>query len=175
MRQQTENWSSGRARGTAGGWRATCMGEQADSRTAPQDSRLRTQAPGARAQGNWQATCTGERADHGPTLWKWQTESVSRERAPESISRCRKASHGAPELRCAHWIKDETGSSGSVCGAAGGWRLEGHLHRGAGGLAVSTRETPDRDQELREPTRAAGDWQRAGLETQRTETRWPWK
>ena len=35
---------------------------------------------------------------------------------------CHQASHGAPELRCAHWIEAETGSSGSVRGAAGGWR-----------------------------------------------------
>ena len=40
-------------------------------------------------------------------------------------------------------------------GAAGGWQLEGHLHGGAGGLAVSTRETPDGDRELREPWRLA--------------------
>ena len=44
-------------------------------------------------------------------------------------------------------------------GAAGGWRLEGHLHGGAGGLAVSTHETPDGDQELREPAR--GGWRLA--------------
>ena len=95
------------------------------------------------AQGGWRATCTGERADHGPAPWKRQTESMSQERAPPSISR----SSGA---LCAHWIEAETGSSGSVRGssgsvrgAAGGWRLEGHLHGGIGRLAVSTRETPD--------------------------------
>ena len=90
-------------------------------------------------QGGWRATCTGERADCGPALWKQQTESMSRERAPPSISR----STAAPELWCAHWIEAETRSSGSVRRAAGGWRLEGHLHGGAGGLAVSTCETPD--------------------------------
>ena len=35
LRQQTENGSSGSARGMAGGWRATGTGEQADSWTAP--------------------------------------------------------------------------------------------------------------------------------------------
>ena len=35
LRQPTENGSSGSASGMAGGWRATCTGEQADSRTAP--------------------------------------------------------------------------------------------------------------------------------------------
>ena len=77
------------------------------------------------------------------------------------------------ELRCAHWIQAETGSSGSVHGVAGGWWLEGHLHGGAGGLVVSTRETPDGDRELWEPAR--GGWRLAALETQRTETRRPWK
>ena len=58
----------------------------------PRDSRLRTRAPGARVQGGWRATCTGERVDRGPAPWKQQTESVSWERAPPSISR----SSGAP-------------------------------------------------------------------------------
>ena len=35
LRQQTENGSSGSARGAAGGWRATCSGEQADRGPAP--------------------------------------------------------------------------------------------------------------------------------------------
>ena len=36
LRQQTEKGApGGSARGTAGGWRATFTGEQADSRTAP--------------------------------------------------------------------------------------------------------------------------------------------
>ena len=35
LRQQTENGSSGSARGAAGSWQATCTGEQADSQTAP--------------------------------------------------------------------------------------------------------------------------------------------
>ena len=45
-----------------------------------------------RAQGGWRAACTGEQAKRGPALWKQQTESVSRDRAPPSISR----SSGAP-------------------------------------------------------------------------------
>ena len=44
-------------------------------------------------------------------------------------------------------------------GVAGGGRLEGHLHGGAGGLVVSTRETSDGDRELREPAR--GGWRLA--------------
>ena len=44
-------------------------------------------------------------------------------------------------------------------GVAGGWWLEGHLHGGAGGLVVSTRETPDGDRELWEP--AWGGWRLA--------------
>ena len=46
-------------------------------------------------------------------------------------------SHGTPELRCAHWIQTETGSSRSSQGqlAAGGWQLA------AGGV----RNTKDRD------------------------------
>ena len=31
------------------------------------------------------------------------------------------ASHGTPELRCAHWIQTETASSGSTHGVTGSW------------------------------------------------------
>ena len=43
-------------------------------------------------------------------------------------------------------------------GAVGGWRLEGHLHGGAGGLAVSTRETQTETGSSGSPRGAAGGW-----------------
>ena len=50
----------------------------------------------------------------------------------------------------------ENGSSGSSRGAAGSWRLAGHLHGGAGGLAGGTRETADLEHEHQERARRAG-------------------
>ena len=54
-RQQTENRSSGSARGTAGGWWATCTGEQVDSRTAPARHQTETGSSGSPrgAAGDW--------------------------------------------------------------------------------------------------------------------------
>ena len=69
------------------------------------------------------------------------------------------ASHGAPELRCAHWIEAETGSSGSMRGAAGGWRAT------CTGEQADSRSAPTRHQtetgSSRSPRGAAGDWQLA--------------
>ena len=81
--------------GAAGGWRLEGhlhggAGGLADGtrETADLERELQEHA----AQGGWRATCTGEQADRGPALWKQQTESVSRERAPPIIS----WSSGAP-------------------------------------------------------------------------------
>ena len=92
LRQQTEKGAPGAyARRLAVGGPPARGSRQTRGRH-PRDSRLRTRAPGVRAQGGWRATCTRERADRGPALWKQQTESVSRKRAPPSISQ----SSGAP-------------------------------------------------------------------------------
>ena len=92
LRQQAEKGAPGAHAGRLAVGGPPARGSRRTRGRHPRDNRLRTRAPGARAQGGWRATCTGERADRGPALWKRQTESVSRERAPPSISR----SSGAP-------------------------------------------------------------------------------
>ena len=165
---EAETGSSGSVRGAAGGWRLESHLYQGAGgpQTAPARQQTENGSSGSAcgAAGGWRATCTGERADRGPALWKQQTESVSWEHAPPSISR----SSGAP-----------------VCSLDPGrdrelWeRAWGGCRAACTGEQADSRSAPARHQtETRSsgsPRGAAGDWQLAGLETQRTETRQPWK